>query len=89
MSKEPVTKLDDSNDFGFSHVDESEVNLGKVNDTTALSQKWQNNLKNVIAEVFTFLDKLKDNPDKEFIKWPNRVADIEKFKTKLNNLSNR
>lgn len=38
------------------------------------------------AAIQVFLDNLKQNPDVDTIKWPNRVKDIKKFEKKLDKI---
>lgn len=40
-------------------------------------------LELVLAKISNLLKNLKANPDKPIIKWPNRIADIEKFEKEL------
>lgn len=64
-------EIDDSDDFGFTTVTN--------NTKTAYSVEA---VEAVLKRVFTFLDKLAENPDKD-IHWPNRAEKIEKFKKEL------
>lgn len=65
-------------DFGFTHVNEDEI--APVVDT-------KNKVDRILAEIMPFLDNLKKNPEKDLIKWPNRVEKIDQFKKKLLDIS--
>jgi hypothetical protein len=93
MSKESPFKLPETNDFGFTHVDESDLPSTKAiaaarDEVVKTRIEQSNKLEDVMDEIKKFLDNLKLNPEKEFIKWPNRVDAINKFWAKLNNLAN-
>lgn len=60
-------------DFGFSFVDEEEIAAVGIKSKTA----------ELLDAVMPFLDNLAKNPEKDHIKWPNRVEKINAFKKKL------
>lgn len=69
------------NDFGFTAVDETElepvkVNLNVVND---LNEKCNE----LYEAMLPLLNNLLQNAEKEYIYWPNRTEKIEAFKNKL------
>lgn len=81
----------DTFDFGFTLVDEEElavtkelknVELTATNDVTAL-QKKVDDLYNAIKPL---LNNLTQNPEKEYILWPNRVEKVKEFEMYLQNI---
>ena len=79
---------DDLFDFGFTAVDEDELQAVKAveekvaaaSSTAEATQETLDKLYNAIAPL---LANLKKNPEKEYILWPNRTAKIEEFEAKL------
>jgi hypothetical protein len=79
---------DDIFDFGFTAVDEDELQAVKAveekvaaaSSTAEATQETLDKLYNAIAPL---LANLKKNPEKEYILWPNRTAKIEEFEAKL------
>ena len=75
---------DDFFDFGFTAVDEDEleavqkvVKKAEVSQTEASSaQERFDKLYNAITPL---LNNLKKNPEKEYILWPNRLEKVEQF----------
>ena len=65
-------------DFGFTAVDESELEafqaLETVSDAVDETQTRLDNLYNAIQPLLT---NLKANPEKEYIHWPNRTPIID------------
>lgn len=70
--KDKVLDIDESNDFGFSFMDGSE--LPTENDLIDL----QNRLKELRKMFLPLLKNLSKNPDKDMIKWPNRKELLDK-----------
>ena len=70
-------------DFGFTAVDEDEIDA--VQEITASSTsasaelKAEDKLDNLYNAILPLLSNLKMNPEKEYIKWPDRTAKIEAF----------
>lgn len=60
--------LKEDNDFGFSFE-------GQYED--------QNTMKGLLDMLEPFLKKMMTNPKQEYIKWPNRVEEVTKFRAKL------
>ena len=79
---------DDIFDFGFTAVDEDELQAVKAveekvaaaSSTAEATQETLDKLYNAIAPL---LANLKKNTEKEYILWPNRTAKIEEFEAKL------
>jgi hypothetical protein len=63
-------------DFGFTFANEDEL----VTDT---SREKLIQLRDMIMPL---LNNLKKNPDKEMIKWPNRITSIDAMIAKINTL---
>ena len=79
---------DDIFDFGFTVVDESELEAVKktqdtVNDAEQLATTTQDRLDKLYNAITPLLNNLKKNPEKEYILWPNRVDKVEKFEDLL------
>lgn len=76
--------LDESFDFGFSIVDEGELDvLQEAQDTiTSVSAEagaLQERLNKLYDMVMPLLNNLKLNSEKSYIYWPNRLSKIEQF----------
>jgi|TARA_R100001509_G_C4877781_1_gene219117 hypothetical protein len=79
---------DDIFDFGFTVVDESELEAVKktqdtANDAEQLATTTQDKLDKLYNAITPLLNNLKKNPEKEYILWPNRVDKVEKFEDVL------
>ena len=60
-------------DFGFTLVDEDELDVAKqATASTATAETTQNRLDKLYNAITPLLNNLKANPEKEMIKWPNR-----------------
>lgn len=78
-------------DFGFTTVDESELNSyqqateakAKVEETAYLATATQEKVDALYNAIQPLLNNLKTNPSKEYILWPNRLEKIEQFETYL------
>ena len=75
---------DDFFDFGFTAVDEDEleavqkvVKKAEVSQTEASSAKER--LDKLYNAITPLLNNLKKNPEKEYILWPNRLEKVEQF----------
>lgn len=78
-------------DFGFTAVSESD--LESVQNTETIVTEYvaklnglQSRLDGVYLSILPLLKHLKDNPDKDYIYWPNRLVKISEFEEKLNEL---
>jgi len=73
-------------DFGFTAVDEHELDAVKeVSQTATSTEERLNNLYNAIVPL---LNNLKKNPEKDYILWPNRLAKVEEFEDHLQKIYN-
>ena len=71
-------------DFGFTLVDEAELDVAKeVASSSATSAATQDRLDNLYNAITPLLNNLKANPEKEYIKWPNRVDKVEAFEGQI------
>jgi|TARA_B100000214_G_scaffold357500_1_gene317100 hypothetical protein len=79
---------DDLFDFGFTAVDEDELEAvqkvtqkaAAVESTATTTQEKLDKLYNAIVPL---LNNLKKNPEKEYILWPNRLTKVEAFEDHL------
>lgn len=73
--------MDDDFDFGFTVVDEEELDAvkHKMDDANATQDK----LDRLYNAIQPLLNNLKKNPEKEYILWPNRVEKVDQFADKL------
>ena len=79
---------DDIFDFGFTAVDESELEAVKktqdtANDAEHLATTTQDKLDKLYNAITPLLNNLKKNPEKEYILWPDRLAKVEAFEDSL------
>ena len=73
--------MSDMFDFGFTAVDEDELEaVQKVSETATSNEEKLNSLYNAIIPL---LNNLKANPEKDYILWPNRLAKVEQFEDVL------
>jgi len=75
---------DDFFDFGFTAVDESELEAVQKATTQATvvastADATQAKLDKLYNSITPLLNNLKANPEKEYILWPNRVEKVEQF----------
>jgi hypothetical protein len=71
-------------DFGFTIVDENELEVvqqatQQVETVSSNVQSTQERLDRLYNAVQPLLNNLKQNPEKEYILWPNRLSKIEQF----------
>lgn len=75
---------DDIFDFGFTIVDENELEVvqqatQQVETVSSIGQSTQERLNRLYNAIQPLLNNLKQNPEKEYILWPNRLEKIEQF----------
>jgi len=80
--------MDDIFDFGFTAVDEDELQAVQktqalANDAEQMASTTQERLDRLYNAVIPLLTNLKKNPEKEYILWPNRIDKVEQFEAKL------
>ena len=82
---------DDNFDFGFTAVDENELEVvskvhQEANEAAANEQITEEKLNRMYNAILPLLENLKKDSDKDYILWPDRVAKIEAFKNKLDTI---
>lgn len=82
---------DDLFDFGFTIVDEQELEVvqqatQQVESVSTTVQSTQDRLDKLFNAIQPLLNNLKQNPEKEYILWPNRLEKIEQFETHIQNI---
>tara|TARA_B110000503_G_scaffold142685_1_gene240348 strand:+ start:1409 stop:1672 length:264 start_codon:yes stop_codon:yes gene_type:complete len=80
--------IDDIFDFGFTLVDEEELEIvqqatNEVLKTTSTANDLQIKIDALYNAIIPLLNNLKLNPEKEYILWPNRLDKVEQFETHL------
>jgi hypothetical protein len=80
--------MDDDFDFGFTLVDESELEAvqkatSAVAETSSTAEHLQEKLDKLYNAVQPLLANLKANPEKEYILWKDRVAKVDAFSDHL------
>lgn len=75
-------------DFGFTAVDEDELNAVQeknlqVDAAQSTAEASQEKLDKLYNAVMPLLNNLKQNPEKDYILWPNRLKKVEEFETYL------
>ena len=83
--------MSDIFDFGFTAVDEQELEAvqkasATATETAQAAEQLQEKLDRLYNAITPLLNNLKKNPEKEYILWPNRLAKVEEFETHLQNI---
>ena len=73
--------MSDDFDFGFTAVDENE--LEAVQQVSTAATTTQVKLDQLYNAIIPLLNNLKKNPEKEYILWPDRLTKVEAFEDKL------
>lgn len=86
-----TTMTDKLFDFGFTLVDEEELEVVQLASTQAESsnanaESTQEKLDRLLGAIQPLLNNLKSNPEKEYILWPNRLNKIEEFENHILNI---
>jgi hypothetical protein len=86
--------MSDIFDFGFTAVDEDELQSVKAvkqeaTSASSTAKQLQGQLDELYNAVTPLLNNLKANPEKEYILWPNRTLKIEQFEKKLFDIYNK
>lgn len=79
---------DDLFDFGFTAVDETELEAVQqaqdaANENSSTASDLEARLDKMYNSIVPLLNNLKKNPEKEYILWPNRLEKVEQFETRL------
>jgi uncharacterized protein YhaN len=80
--------MEDIFDFGFTAVDEAELEAvqqasTQLQQTSSDVEHLQAKIDNLYNSIIPLLNNLKKNPEKEYILWPNRLDKVEQFETHL------
>tara|TARA_A200000159_G_scaffold16008_1_gene13209 strand:+ start:1286 stop:1552 length:267 start_codon:yes stop_codon:yes gene_type:complete len=78
-------------DFGFTLVDENELEAVQkaqetVSSVSATTSETEEKLDSLFNAIQPLLNNLKQNPEKEYILWPNRLEKIEQFEDHIQKL---
>lgn len=78
-------------DFGFTAVDENELEAVQTSTQNAASNASElaaaeAKLGRLYNAILPLLANLKKNPEKEYILWPNRTDKIEQFEDVIANI---
>ena len=76
--------MSDIFDFGFTAVDEAELEAVQqaqtvANEQSSSASELEDKLNNLYNAILPLLSNLKANPEKDYIYWPNRVEKVEQF----------
>ena len=79
---------DDIFDFGFTVVNEDELEVAQkatktATAATATAKSTDDKLNRLYNAIIPLLTNLKSNPEKDYILWPNRLAKVEAFEDHL------
>jgi len=85
--------MSDDFDFGFTAVDEAELDVvKKKQETIDLLDVGQNVTQDKLDRLYNaitpLLNNLKKNPEKDYILWPNRVEKVDQFEDMLRKIYN-
>ena len=80
--------MNDIFDFGFTAVDEHELDAVKQAKDSAEKMAvgvdaTQDKIDKLYNAIIPLLNNLKANPEKEYILWPDRLKKVEAFETHL------
>lgn len=65
-------------DFGFTAVDEDQIDF--VADKQRVAEDAQQRLDALFNAIMPLLNNLQQNPEKEYILWPDRYQKVEQFR---------
>jgi len=76
--------MSDIFDFGFTAVEEDE--LEAVQKVSVAAESTEDRLHNLYNAIIPLLNNLKQNPEKDYILWPNRLEKVEQFESHLQSI---
>ena len=85
-----ITDLNEDFDFGFSAMSDEELRAtekqleSQLVSVSERAEDTKNKLEGMRNMILPLLKNLQENPDKEYIYWPNRTEKINSFIKKLN-----
>jgi len=68
-------------DFGFTAVDEEELESYKQ--VSSVASSTQDKVDKLYNAIVPLLNNLKANPEKDYILWPDRLKKVEQFEEYL------
>ena len=71
-------------DFGFTAVDEEELESYKQ--VSSVASSTQDKVDKLYNAIIPLLNNLKANPEKDYILWPNRLEKVEQFEDLLTSI---
>ena len=82
---------DDIFDFGFTIVDEQELEVvQKTAESAATAEVTASSCEDKVNKLYNailpLLSNLKKNPEKDYIYWPNRTEKVEQFEDMIANI---
>ena len=86
-------KMNKDFDFGFTAVDEDELESvqqtqASAENVKARASKLEGKVDKLYNAITPLLANLKKNPEKEYIYWPNRTIKIEQFENIITKIIN-
>lgn len=76
-------------DFGFTAVAEEDLDATKQVDVAyKAAAEHEDKLNRLYQAILPLLHNLKKNPEKEYIKWPNRIKKVEEFEKMISQIVN-
>jgi hypothetical protein len=80
-------KLDEDFDFGFTSVDESDINRDVLEELSGTSDLYKDRLNKMHRLITPLIKNLMADADtKAYIHWPNRKEKLIQFQQKLDDL---
>ena len=76
--------MSDMFDFGFTAVDEEE--LEAVQKVSVAAESVEDRLHSLYNAIIPLLNNLKQNPEKDYILWQNRLEKVEQFESHLQSI---
>ena len=82
---------DDIFDFGFTAVSEEELEVvqktaASAEEAAATATSYEDKLNKLYNAILPLLSNLKQNHEKDYIYWPNRVQKVEQFEEMIANI---
>ena len=85
--------MDEFNDFGFTAMDEDELDSVQQASTAAktaseTADSWEAKCADLYNTFKPLLNNLAKNPEKAYIYWPNRMGKLEEFSDLIDKIYN-
>jgi hypothetical protein len=83
--------MSDIFDFGFTAVDETELEAVQqaqsvANEQSSTVSELEEKVDKLYNAILPLLSNLKLNPEKDYIYWPNRVEKVEQFEEMISKI---